>query len=119
MRELSKADIITWYNTSIIPACGTQELNVFMLDIARVFDTLAVYTDGQPVGVIYKNLTKAQKAFDKYGFSETDIKIKMNLPIPKEDNATLKLKNFVKDNLEYKFLGFRHKITPNSKTIMK
>lgn len=118
MSELSKSEIITWYNTSILPSCGTEELNEFMLDIARVFDALSIYPDGTKVDTVYKNLNKAQKAFDKYKFSESDFK-KMNLPIPKEDVNSLRLKNFVKDNSEYEFLGFRHKMTPNSITVMR
>jgi hypothetical protein len=41
--KLTKQDIIKWYNTSILPSCGTEELNIFMYDISRVYDAFSIY----------------------------------------------------------------------------
>lgn len=62
---LTKQEIIRWYHTSVLPNEGTQELNEFMSNVAIKYNGL---------GVVYKNYSKAVKAFKKYGFNEADIK---------------------------------------------
>lgn len=62
---MTKQDVIKWYNTSILPSDGTEELNKFMLDVA-------IHLKNGFVELKYP--TRAEKAFKKYGFNEADIK---------------------------------------------
>ena len=113
---ITKQDIIRWYYTSIIPSDGTEELNVFMTDIAVAYDYFHRMPDGTEVGIIYKNLTKAMKAYAKYGFTEVDI-LKMYSNHLEIVSNNIKLKSVPGD---YEFIGFRHKVPNcNTKTIMK
>lgn len=69
----TKKDIIKWYNTSILPPDGTEELNKFMADTAIIFGAYCFMPDGTQVGLHYKNLSKALKAYERYEFTADDI----------------------------------------------
>lgn len=62
---MTKQDIIKWYCTSVLPVEGTEELNKFMLDIAVKYDGYKA---------VFKFPAKADRAFKKYNFTESDIK---------------------------------------------
>lgn len=96
---LTKQEIVRWYNTSIIPSDGTHELNKFMSDINRRFSAFIVTREdsGHCVydrksdlfkGVYYADRNKALKAFQKYGFTDDDIRNKMGMPPPLECRTT-------------------------------
>jgi len=112
----TKQDIIRWWHTSILPSDGTEELNQFMLDTAIMYDSLWIMPDGTEVGIVYKNLSRAMKAYTKYGFTPEEI-LKMH---PNHDdivNNNVKIKS-VPEN--YEFVGFRNKVPgKETRTIMK
>lgn len=102
----TKQDIIRWWNTSILPSDGTEDLNAFMLDTSILQDAFHRMPDGSEVGLVYKNLTKAMKAYTKYGFTPEDI-LKMH---PKHEEImanNIKLKAVPED---YVFRGFRNNV---------
>ena len=108
---LTKQEILRWWNTSMLPSDGTEDLNKFMLDTAIAIDTLWKMPDGSDVGLIYINLNKAMKAYTQYNFSEDDI-LKLH-PTHEEIMANnIKLKSVSED---YEFRGFRIKV-PGHKT---
>lgn len=101
----TKQEIIRWWHTGILPSDGTVELNQFMLDTCVTYDAFWHMPDGSKVGTVYKNLTKAMKAYKKYGFAEADI-AKMH---PSHDEIVannIKLKSVT----DHKFRGFRYAV---------
>lgn len=106
----TKQEIIRWWNTSILPADGTEDLNTFMLDTSILYDCFHRMPDGTEVGLIYKNLTKAMKAYTKYGFTPDDI-LKMH---PRHDEImanSVKIKSVPE---EHQFQGFRFAVPGHS-----
>lgn len=113
---MTKQEIIRWYHTSTQPSNGMEELNSFMLDTVITYDAFWRMPDGSEVGTVYKNLSRAMKAYNKYGFTPEDI-LKMH---PKHDEFvanTVKVKSALDD---YEFRGFRHKVPGRqTETVMK
>lgn len=112
----TKQEIIRWWNTSILPADGTEDLNTFMLDTSILYDAFWRMPDGTEVGTVYKNLSRAMKAYNKYGFTPEDI-LKMH---PKHDEFvanTVKVKSVPE---EHQFRGFRFAVPGRqTETVMK
>lgn len=112
----TKQEIIRWYHTSVLPSGSTDELNAFMQDIAITYDAFWRMPDGLEVGTVYKNLSRAMKAYNKYGFTPEDI-LKIH---PKHDEIianTVKVKSAPED---YEFTGFRYKVPGRqTETIMR
>lgn len=87
---LTKKDIIHHWHTSIIPPCGTEELNKFCLDIATRFTAWTV-VNGESFATghrkiwgqtYYINRNRAIKAYAKYGFTDEEITQKLEKPHP-------------------------------------
>ena len=111
----TKQDIIRWWNTGILPSDGSEELNTFMGDTCITYDAFWVMPDGSQVGMVYKNLTKAMKAYTKYGFTDADI-VKMHPTHDKTLANNIKLKSVT----DHKFRGFRHSVPGHeTEVIMK
>lgn len=112
---MNKQDIIRWWHTSVLPSGGTDELNQFMLDTCVTYDAFWAMPDGSQVGLVYKNLSKAMKAYNKYGFTEDDIR-KMH---PTHDQIVannVKLKSVT----DHQFRGFRYSVPGHdTKVIMR
>ena len=115
--SLNKQYIMKNYFTSVLPPEGLEDMNQFYQDTCVQFDAFWRMPDGNEVGLVYKNLTKALKAYEKYGFTEADI-LKMH-PKHEEIKAnTIRVKNAPDDHI---FTGFRLKVPYNkqTKTVMK
>jgi hypothetical protein len=69
----TKKDILHWYNTSVLPPSGTEELNKFMADTAVIYGAALFMPKGSISGLRYKNLSKALKAYERYNFTAEDI----------------------------------------------
>lgn len=111
--ELTKKDIIANTLTSRLPACGTEELNKFYQDTCVVFDAFWAQPDGSQVGCVYRNLTKALKAYERYGFSDADIaKIRPHHEDIKANSIAVK--NSPDDHA---FIGFRNEVPFGKKTV--
>lgn len=103
---MTKKEIIHWWETSVLPPGGTDDLNKFSDDTAILYDALHVMPDGSPVGLVYKNLSKALKAYERYGFTTDEI-LRMH---PRHDeivNNSLKIKSVDDD---YTFKGWRNAV---------
>ena len=114
MTMTTKKDIMRWYNTSILPPDGTEELNKFMLDTAISFDAFWYLPDGSPVGIIYKDLSKALKAYARYDFTADDI-LKMHQTHDEIVANTLRVKDTPED---YAFEAWRHPIPKRTTRII-
>jgi len=112
----TKQEILRWYHTSVLPSDGTVELNSFMQDTCITYDAFWEMPDGSEVGIVYKNLSRAMKAYNKYGFTPEDI-LKMH---PTHDEIvanTVKVKTAPDD---YEFKGFRYRVPGRqTETIMR